>query len=460
MCDTMVSVTDHGVLFAKNSDRDANESQLLEWVPARDHAAATTLRCTWIEIPQVDHTHAVLLSRPWWMFGAEMGANAHGVVIGNEAVFTKELAARTGLRARRSPDATAGLLGMDLLRLALERASTAAQAVEVIVTLLERYGQAGSCSWVHPRFTYDNSFLIADPFGAIVLETAGRRHATEEVRFGGRSISNGLTIPAFAAAHADPIKERVSACAARRRRTQRAAAGAGAGNGAGNGGTDPVGDLMLALRDHGPDGLPRWSPLNGALNAPCAHTGGFVTSTQTTASWVADLRGASSSGSRSPNDSGALHWVTGTAAPCTSLFAPVRVEVPVDVGPNPSDVFDPSTRWWRHEVLHRAAMVDPQALLARFAPERDLIEATWRADPPTGADAFRIGSNLTARWAADVVGAAQPEARPRHVRRHMAALDRSAALPTGDGVGSDRYRPALDATLAQITTSPTPGARP
>lgn len=45
------------------------------------------------------------------MFGAEMGANEHDVVIGNEAVFSK-------LPADQLPPA---LLGMDILRLALER---------------------------------------------------------------------------------------------------------------------------------------------------------------------------------------------------------------------------------------------------------------------------------------------------------------------------------------------------
>ena len=187
MCDTLVSLTDDGVLFAKNSDRDPNEAQALRWHPAAEHPAGATVEATWISIPQVERTHAVLLSQPWWMWGAEIGTNEHGVTIGNEAVFTR----RTG------DDGHGTLLGMDLLRLGLERGATRHEAVEVIVALLEQHGQGGSCSHEHPRFTYDNSFLVADPEGAVVLETAGRRWATEEVA-GARSISNGLTIPGFA----------------------------------------------------------------------------------------------------------------------------------------------------------------------------------------------------------------------------------------------------------------------
>jgi dipeptidase len=401
MCDTMVSLTDHGVLFAKNSDRDANEAQVLRWYAAADHAPGSRVRCTWTEIDQVPHTHAVLLSQPWWMWGAEMGANEHGVVIGNEAVFTR----RTGEKSGGT------LLGMDLLRLALERSTTAEDAVLTIVDLLERHGQGGSCSHEHPRFSYDNSFLVADPGHAIVLETAGRQWATEHVTGGGRSISNGLTIPDFAREYADPVRGRVAACAVRRSRTQAAASHAAG-----------PGDLMAALRDHGDAVGPRWSPVNGALSAPCAHAGGLVTSTQSTASWVADLRPSAGPAGR--------HWVTGSSAPCTSVFKPVTVDRPlaVDPDPMPTNHLDPAYRWWRHERLHRLVLRDHPASLARFGPERDRVEAAWLAEPPSGAEAFATADALEARWLADLVAADLPDRRPAWLRRQWRATDRAAGV--------------------------------
>ena len=399
MCDTMVSLTEGGVLFAKNSDRDANEAQVLRWYDGQRHEPGTSVRCTWSTIAQVGRTHALVLSQPWWMWGAEMGANEHGVVIGNEAVFT---------RGAKDKEPTASqLLGMDLVRLGLERSTTAHEAVGVIVDLLEEHGQGGPCSHEHPRFSYDNSFIVADPSGAVVLETAGRRWATEEVTRRGRSISNGLTIPGFADRHADPVRGRVAACATRRGRTEAAAGRA----------TTPA-DLMAALRDHGPAAGPQWSRVNGALSAPCAHAGGLVTSTQSTGSWVADLTGDP------------VHWVTGTSAPCTSVFKPVRVTDRPEVDPQaaPGNTYDPAYRWWRHERLHRLALRDHTASLARFVAERDRMEATWVADPPPAEEAVETADAAEERWLADLRAADLPDRRPAWLRRQWNRTDRAARI--------------------------------
>ena len=65
------------------------------------------LQCTYIDIDEVKETYDVVLSKPSWMWGAEMGANEHGVCIGNEAVWNK---------AQTASDLQPALLGMDLVR--------------------------------------------------------------------------------------------------------------------------------------------------------------------------------------------------------------------------------------------------------------------------------------------------------------------------------------------------------
>ncbi len=392
MCDTMVTVLPDRVLFAKNSDRDANEAQLLDWQPRRAHAAGAELRCTWISIPQVPVTHAVLLSRPFWMWGAEIGANEHGVAIGNEAVFT------------RQPYAPTGLTGMDLVRLGLERGATAAEAVEVIAALLGTHGQGGGCGHEDRSFTYHNSFLVADPAGAFVLEAAGRRWQVERVT-GARSISNGLTLPGMVS-ESDRLRTLLARCRTRRARTEAAA-----------GRATSAADLMAALRDHGRRAAPRYRLLTGAMAAPCMHAGGLVASSQTTASWVAELRPGAT-----------CHWVTATAAPCVGLFKPVRIAEPLDLGPAPTDHADGASLWWRHERLHRMVLRDPGRLRPLFVTERDAIEARWQATAPEPAAAFAEGDRALAEWTARVAAVAGVDRRPRAVRKYWRLRDARAGL--------------------------------
>lgn len=387
-------------MFAKNSDRDVNEAQYLDWVPAERHAAGSILRCTWIDIAQVPSTRAVVLSRPWWIWGAEMGANDAGVVAGNEAVFTS-----SSVRRRHGDEPA--LLGMDLLRLGLERGGTAHEAVSVMVDLLERYGQGGAHSHDHPNFTYDNSFIVADTTGAIVLETAGREWVTEEVSPGTtRSISNLLTIEPFAGHHTNTLRTRVGNGRVRCATTSRVAARA-----------TRVADMARALRAHdGPERL-NYSPISGAMTSPCMHVGGLITSSQTVSSWISDLRGRP------------RHWATATAAPCLSVFKPIAVDEPVDLGPRPDQTFDPRTLWWRHELLHRFAARNIIAASRHVGDLRRSMEEAWFDSPPPSALAFAEAEAAETEWFRSLTAMDPPDVRPWWVRQLWARADRAAGMP-------------------------------
>src|SRR5665811_200278 len=354
------------------------------------YPTGAAVRCTHIEIPQVRETNAVLLSRPFWMWGAEIGANEHGLVIGNEVVFTKQ------------PYAKTGLTGMDMIRLALERAASAASAVKTITDLLEQHGQGGGCGFEHPGFTYHNSFIVADPHEAFVLETAGSLWEVERV-VGARSISNGLTIPGFADQHSDWLKTKVPACKLRQPFTQTRAAGA----------TGPA-DLMALLRAHGGD-EPSYGLLNGAMAAPCVHGGGFAAGSESVASWVAEL-----------SPTGSCHWVTGTSAPCTGLFKPVCVSQPLDLGPEPTAIYNPRTLWWAHERLHRRVLRDPSGLFPLFDAERHDTERRWLKESPSSADAFSEASDLLAEWTDRIPDT--PDLRPPYVRHYWRVRNRQAGM--------------------------------
>ena len=375
MCDTFValpSVTKDGsLIFGKNSDREPNEAQSLEFHPGRRYGANASVMCTYTEIPQVKETLAVLLSRPFWMWGAEMGANEKGVVIGNEAVFTKMPYAKKG-----------GLTGMDMLRLALERAGTAQQALETVVQLLSDYGQGGICGY-QEKMVYHNSFIIAGPNEAWVLETAAHLWAAKKIE-AYYSISNGLTIGSeydrshpqlietarkkgwlkkgetfhFARCYSDWFYTTFSACRTRRDRSFRLLEDGQK--------TFDVKTAWSLLRDHG-DGEHYRPDGHFLANHVCAHAANKLSrnSTQTTGSLVAHL-----------NKDRQTYWVTGSAAPCTGVFKPVWFsgEVLPDIGAAPGAVYDAKSLWWRHELLHRSVLIDFEERLQMYRADRDALE--------------------------------------------------------------------------------------
>lgn len=376
MCDTFValgnSTKDGAILFAKNSDRDPNEAHEIVIIPAATHKAGSMVKCTYIEVPQVEKTYRVLLSKPFWIWGAEMGSNEHGVTIGNEALFTREPYSKTP-----------GLIGMDLLRLALERSRTAEEALNVIVDLLETYGQSGNCGYSHPFF-YHNSYLICDSKEAWVLETAGREWAAEKVR-DIRSISNGITIETkwdrssknlvqhaieqgwcksekdfnFRRDYSDPVFTFFADAQKRQKCTTEKMQQ--------NKGNLTVADMMAILRTHGKSNEEGFTPGKGLIGADvCMHAGfGPIRTSQSAGSMVSEI---------GPHMN--THWLTGTAAPCISIFKPVWIDsgIPESVKA-PKKQFDGLTLFWKHERLHREVIKDYRSRIKAFGSQIQDLEA-------------------------------------------------------------------------------------
>jgi len=194
MCDTLVAkdFTTGEWYFAKNSDRDIDEPQVIQYcLPQEGLTTPTHIEQrsyynnnqypTLLKASEgLSLTHRALICRPAWIWGAEMGINEKGVAIGNEALFAR----------RRS--SKRGLLGMDILRLALHAASTAQEALETIVALLEQWGQGGNGSY-SGKLHYHNSFLIADGREAYILESVNQLWVARQVKEIA-SISNAYTI--------------------------------------------------------------------------------------------------------------------------------------------------------------------------------------------------------------------------------------------------------------------------
>ncbi len=364
MCDTQVLRAENGVWFAKNSDREPHEPQAIVRYPPVHADPNPTLRTTYLEIPQVADRFGLILSQPSWLWGAEMGVNDQGLAIGNEAIFSRQRSLKPAL------------LGMDLLRLALERAASAPQAIEVITTLLEQHGQGGPAGFAERGFHYDSSFIIADAQQAWVLETAGRDWAARPVR-DYAAISNGLSIATDYTRKAPGVHGAFRAndtrflpyfAASRQRRAlsleclQRAASAS----------APEFATFARHLRAHRRGNE---APLRGSNADICMHATGPIRRSQTTGSMIVWL-----------GPQGIRTLVTATSAPCLSLFRPVSFDQASHLlARTPAH----APLWQAWQAVQRAALFDTdyrQRLRAVIADaENTLLQAWMGAEPDFAA---------------------------------------------------------------------------
>jgi len=369
LCDTMVALgnvtLDGSVLFAKNSDRQPNEPLLTIRIPRKKHPTGSKVKCTYIEVDQAEETFAVLLLKPSWMWGAEMGANEFGLNIGNEAVFT---------RMKQGPES---LLGMDMLRLALERCRNSDEALAYIIRLIEEHGQGGNCGF-EKNFYYHNAFLIADPESAWVLETAGEYWAAEKVS-DARSISNRLSIKnkmdkhhpdlikyaidrgwcrnesdfSFADCFSNKLVTHFSASLRRKNRADCIL-------------SDEQGKITMQtmkeiLRSH-EEGFTERRFKKSSLASICMH-GGFIFGDHTTGSYVANL-----------DNERHTYLITGCSTPCIAIFKPFRF-VDHENFTFSDDQEEKAIEFWKkRELLHRAFITNRIPDPAVYFTQREQLE--------------------------------------------------------------------------------------
>lgn len=405
MCDTMValpSVTKNGeILFAKNSDRAANEPHLVVRYPAKDNDLKKNadVKLTYISLPQIEHTYEVVLMKPSWIWGAEMGFNEYGLNIGNEAVFTKE---KKGEKS---------LIGMDMLRLALERTTNAKEALDFIIDLLQQYGQGGNCGFDH-EFHYHNAFLIADRKQAYVLETAGKYYIGKKVK-DYYAISNCLSIEddydfihpeainnaikkhrcnmveefGFAKCYTDKLfthfaKSKQRRCIASDILEKEQ-------------GNITISTMVNALRSHAPN----FKENTNSVGSVCMHAGGLI-GDHTTGSYVASL-----------SEEGDYYYVTGSSLPCQSLFKPLLLAEDM---PIPTEDEEKAKQYWlKQERLQRfilSGQIDKKGYIEdRDSLEQEYIELFQKAKTTTEKkkiikESWAEGDNLINKYLSPLEG--------------------------------------------------------
>ncbi len=358
MCDILLATpkaTKNGkMIFAKNSDRDPNEAQIVEYIPPMKHEE-NEVKMTYVTFPHVEKTYELIISRPWWIWGTEMGANEHGLAIGNTAVFTNQ----------KRKDG--GILGMDMIRLALERMRNAKDALNFIINIIESHGQGGSGSYEH-KFLYHNSFIIADPQRAYVLETAGKHWVSKEIsKF--YSISNILTIKNdwdmasdsvislakksnfdFAKHFSDKFYTYFAHGKERREFTYKALKD--------KDGEIDLESIMEILRSHNGGVYPTHS-----MKDICMHYGGKLSPSQTANSQISILGSTS------------IHWFTGESLPCLSVYKPFFFNSPF--WPRERKIknkYSPNSFWWRAEVFHRKFQMVYYKHISDFLKDRDALQ--------------------------------------------------------------------------------------
>ena len=135
-------------------------------------------------------------------------------------------------------------------------------------------------------------------------------------------------------------------------------------------------------------------------------------------------------------------FVTGTSAPCTSIFKPLWMDTDLpELGPDPVGTYDSESLFWSHECLHRATLLDYETRLAAYKADRDALEAEFiegalkLRDKPASerskysAECFAKAAAAEAEWLKRVESTPAHSSGPWLYKLAWNKLNREAKMP-------------------------------
>ncbi|XP_055603586.1 secernin-2 [Uranotaenia lowii] len=169
--------SDKSVIFGRNGLREPVDGSAVTEVHFHPASEATgPVKCDSVEIDDGVATLSVILNKPAGMWGAESGSNEKGVCIG--------LTFSEGFPVGGKLNPT------DLVRLGLERSTSASAAVDTMTSLSAKYGPEGES-----KDSAKAAFVICDPNELWLLNIVGSLWAAQKVSDSGSlALKPGLSV--------------------------------------------------------------------------------------------------------------------------------------------------------------------------------------------------------------------------------------------------------------------------
>lgn len=275
------------IIYGRNGVREPVDDSAVSEVhhyPASDGSGS--VKCDSAEIDG-GATYSVILSKPAGVWGAESGSNEKGVCL--------------GLTFSEGHPVEGKLNATDLVRLGLERAASASEAIDIIISLNGQHGPAEES-----KDAAKAAFVICDPNEAWLLNIVGSLWAAQKISSNSLALKPGLSVGTQLDRSSDDLQTKLQAIGA----------------------WDGSGDLNFA-QAFGSDASRCWPGSEPSSEASF----GVVQMFETLRAAGAEQKSLSSHVAVLSNSGLSCHWFTATPHPVESVFKPFIFTPGVKISP-------------------------------------------------------------------------------------------------------------------------------